>query len=460
MSLLYSKVSENPNLRYVDDNTGKEYTLAGLPDVQVGESEKGVAFLYLDNSLTSIAVFWSFMKSNQVIALLSPTLTPAFKDDLEALYKPLYVYDPSRNHISGYEYAGGSEEIRIWKRATAEHVAIDERIKLLITTSGTTGSPKFVKLSEKNLLANANSICSYLPVNGEDVTPLNLPVYYSYGLSVLTTNSLKGGKVVCSNIDILNGAFWERLEKYGYTSIAGVPYLYEMLERIGFRKKQYPSLKYFTQAGGKLQEPLVKKFGEYAAEYGIQFFVMYGQTEATARMSYVPADELLNKVGSIGKPIKDGSFVIDAETNELCYKGPNVFGGYVNGPQDLATYEQLEHLNTGDIARVDDDGYYYITGRLKRFVKLFGTRVNLDEVETIAYNHFGKVVKCFGVNDKVMVMSVLAGSIEGAELVSFIADQTKIHPSVLKAMNVEEYPLTQNGKVNYTELSAIYQAGK
>jgi long-chain acyl-CoA synthetase len=457
---LFEAVSANKELVYIDDlDQGKEYSFDQLPLFSPPLPEgRTLAFLYLDNSLESIVVFWSFMRSNAAVALLSPNMSGVYKQQLEELYLPYYIYDPSRSEVELFDVIACNEKISIFRAKNGHKYAIHDKIKVLLNTSGTTGSPKFVKLSDKNLLSNALSITDYLPITSSDVTQLNLPIYYSYGLSVLTTNSLKGGKIVCSNLDVLNKAFWEKMKEYSYTSIAGVPFAYEMLERIGFRKSDYPSLRYLTVAGGRLEQPIMEKFAHYCAEKNIAFYVMYGQTEATARMSYVPASNLLNKIGSIGIAIKDGHFELDKETGELCYSGPNVFGGYVTEPGDLATYEQPALLHTGDLARMDDDGYYYITGRVKRIIKLTGTRVNLDEIETIVAAQFGKPVKCVGIDDKMLVIAVTDKDMDAIAVIDHLAEVTKLRPAFMKVFYLEEYPLSQNGKVDYNKIAELYGA--
>jgi long-chain acyl-CoA synthetase len=455
---LFEAVRENRQLKYIDGDNGKQYSFDQLPlFTPKNYAKKQLAFLYLDNSVNAVSVFWSFMNSNYAIALLSPNIPEAFKTHLEEIYSPACIYDTTRTVIASYQHTS-VESTGTFYCEQEHNLFIHEEIKVLLNTSGTTGSPKFVKLSDKNLLSNALSIVDYLPVNGSDVTPLNLPIYYSYGLSVLTSNSIRGGQIVCSNVDVLNKAFWQKMNEYRYTSIAGVPFVYEMLERIGFRKSTYPSLKYMTVAGGKLEQPIMQKFAEYALGQHIAFYVMYGQTEATARMSYVPSGNLINKIGSIGIAIKNGRFDLEPETGELCYSGPNVFGGYVNTPADLATYEQPSLLHTGDLARVDNDGYYYITGRVKRIVKLFGTRINLDEIETILISYCGKAVKCTGINDKILLIAVTDQDIDGADLTRYLAEVTKLHPSVIKVQYIEEYPLSLNGKVDYNKIAELHGA--
>jgi long-chain acyl-CoA synthetase len=451
---LFSEILKNSALKFVDENNPQQtYTLRDIDEPR-GQSGRRLAFLYIDNAWPSVKMLLGFLKSKSyAIALLSPVLAQPFKSELEDLYKPSVIVDFSRQEIPHYVFNREQSYFEALKPAAVE-IHID--IKLLLSTSGTTGSPKFVKLSEDNLIQNAISISKYLPINSEDVTPLNLPVYYSYGLSVLTSNALKGGTVVCTNTDVLNREFWNKMETIGYTSIAGVPFVYEMLDRIGFTKKQYPSLRYFTQAGGRLQESLITKFADYASACNISFFVMYGQTEATARMSYVPPAMTKEKLGSIGIAIPGGHFKIDEETNELLYTGPNVSGGYVSCPEDLATFGAPEWLNTGDMARVDPDGYYYITGRIKRFVKLFGNRINLDEVERLLAHEFKESIWCVGLDDKAIL---IVGNNPHSDLkiaASFVVQTLKLHPTVVKTFVAETMPLTLNGKPDYTAAKKIY----
>lgn len=457
MESLYSLVKKNKCLRYCDASTGRTLSIDELSKFSFCNNKKLLFFVYLDNSINSIELFWSLMDSIHSFALLPVSLSEELKIELEKKYNPTYIYDPSRNYLSGYNLIQNMG-LSIFHSLNEYNHFIHKDIKILLNTSGTTGSPKFVKLSEDNLIINAQSITKYLPINGTDITPLNLPIYYSYGLSILTSNSLKGGKIICTNEDIMQKSFWENFNKYGYTSLAGVPYVYEMLNRIGFTKKKYPSLKYLSQAGGKLQDNLLMNYAEYSRKNSINFYVMYGQTEATARMSYLEPDKLLHKLGSIGKPIPGGKFVIEQESGELCYQGPNVFGGYVNHINDLNTYEQPRMLATGDLAIQDDDGFYFITGRLKRFVKLFGYRVNLDEVETLIAKKTNYDVKCIGFSDKFLVVFYDDSNMPIPIVNQFITDQLKIHTSIIKFFVVENYPLTDNGKINYKELLKIYES--
>jgi acyl-CoA synthetase (AMP-forming)/AMP-acid ligase II len=446
---LYGLIARNEGLRYVDAVTGKAYGLSDLADTVDIADKQALAFLYLDNSIASIKMLLNCLNSRLTLALLSPKLHIDYKQRLEQTYTPYYIYDVTRGEIPDFD----REDNAFFRSKKAIRNVIHPDIKLLLSTSGTTGSPKFVKLSEDNLVQNALSILDYLPVRGSDVTPLNLPVFYSYGLSVFTTNSLGGGQVVCGNRDVVQKEFWEDMERYGYTSVAGVPYVYEMLHRIGFHRREYPSLRYMTQAGGKLHASLIQSFGEYLTERNKQFFVMYGQTEATARMAYMPPHDLLQKIGSIGRPIRGGQFTLAPDTNELLYSGPNVFGGYATSAADLATFERLPELHTGDVAICDADGYYYITGRLKRFVKLFGTRINLDEVETLLKQEMqGETFACTGIEDKQLLVVHRQETLDGNNIRSFLAKRLGLHPTAFKVQKTDEFPLTPNGKLDYTAL--------
>jgi long-chain acyl-CoA synthetase len=447
---LYSLALENRALRYLDGASGKLYSLKELDLPDFGQ-ERNLAFAYLSNDLESIRVLWSLLKSSFCVALLPSELSENFKNNLEVLYQPQFIYDAKRSELNNYT-VWIEKGIRFYKSLNQLSLQISPEIKLLLNTSGTTGSPKFVKLSEGNIISNALSIVNYLPIQSEDVTPLNLPVYYSYGFSVFTSNSIAGGITVCTNEDVLSKQFWIDLNNYGYTSLAGVPFVYEMLDRIGFTKKEYPSLRYLTQAGGKLQNKLIQKYGEYARDKNIPFYVMYGQTEATARIAFLPPDQLLNKIGSIGKVIPGGELSVDPENNELCYSGDNVFGGYVTSPNDLSSYKKTETLRTGDLASEDEDGFFYITGRINRIVKIFGARVNLDEIESILFNQFQTMAKAIGMDDKVMLVFYTNENQDSKAMMDFLNQEIKVHVTAMKFIHIPEFPLTNNGKTDYKKL--------
>ncbi|WP_437366388.1 AMP-binding protein [Olivibacter jilunii] len=446
---LYRLIEENSSLQYLN-TVGNRFTVQDLT-VELPFSESStLVFLYLDNTIRSVSILLSCLKGKAVLALLDAKLNPLFKKQLEQQYKPAFVYDAASDPREHYVPILCENGITLFQRSELSKISLHPRLRMLLTTSGSTGSPKFVKLSESNLIENAHAILAYLPIQHGDVTPLNLPIHYSYGLSVFTTNSIKGGSIVCGCSDMMQHEFWAEWAQFQYTNLAGVPYVYETLLRLKFLERKHPGLRYLTQAGGKLNDQVLRKFAYYAKENGIEYYVMYGQTEATARMSYLPADRLLDKTGSIGWPIKSGSFKIDSNTGELLYTGPNVFGGYACGPQDLASFEQINWLSTGDLATQDEDGFFYITGRSKRIVKLFGTRINLDELEQLLKNHFADFdFVCLGVEDKSLCICTSAPLDKQQAVKELLHQQVHIHQKIVKICSSDTVARTANGKIDY-----------
>ncbi|MFV0248363.1 MAG: AMP-binding protein [Tenacibaculum sp.] len=450
---LYDLIYKNKNLRFLNISTEK-YTYA----TQFHKSLKinnfnGLVFIYSNNQIDSIEVFLNFLESDFAISLLNRELHVEFKCSLEQIYQPYYIYDPLRIKIKGYKMCFVSESIVLHKKEEECTYSINKKIKLLLSTSGTTGTPKFVKLSDDNLVKNAISILDYMPVKSDDIVPLNIPINYVYGLSIFTTNCIKSNTVVCTNKDYLQKEFWDHFNKYKFSTLSGVPSVYEILIRIGFFKKEHKHLRYMTQAGGKLSKELVLTIIQYSKKYNTPFYTQYGQTEASGRMSFLHPYDLINRGYSIGKPIKGGSFEIVKDTDELVYYGDNVFGGYARRVEDLQTFNQSNKLFTGDIAKKDKEGYYYITGRIKRIIKLFGTRINLDEVEIILKDNLKQdTFICTGVEDKYLAIAYTNNKLAQKPIKSVLKDKLNINSNILKIFFLKKIPLTQNGKINYLQI--------
>ncbi|MBJ7882703.1 AMP-binding protein [Gelidibacter salicanalis] len=457
---LINLIKDSQSLKFIDVESNKIYYLNDmLFDLDTMDLPRSLGFLYLDTSLISLKVYLTFLNSPHALVLLSDSIDLKLKENLEDSYLPTFIIDSKRAKIPKYttDKITGNASIIDLHINTSYTTKLHENIKILLSTSGTTGSPKLVKLSEDNILKNALSICEYLPIATTDVTPLNLPLHYSYGLSVLHSNAISGTTIVCGLPDILNKDFWNYLEEHKFTSIAGVPFIYEMLKRIGFMKKSYPSLKYITQAGGNLSQNIKMEFYEYCNDNAIEFFVMYGQTEATARISYVPPADLKNKITSIGKPIKNGKITIDDKTGELLYSGPNVFGGYANEIENLACWEDIVHLRTGDLADKDEHGFYYIKGRLKRIVKVFGNRINLDEIEAYLKSRLNmSLLACTGIDDKILLIAHSNEALNESELKKAIFASYKIQGSAIKFKYFEELPKNKSDKIDYNKIILQY----
>jgi peptidoglycan/LPS O-acetylase OafA/YrhL len=280
-----------------------------------------------------------------------------------------------------------SDSGRLLERRPGSAHDLHPELALLLSTSGSTGSPKLVRLSRTNLVANATAIVDYVHLGPDDRAITSLPLHYCYGLSVLHSHLQAGASVVLTDLSVADECFWDLVTTHGVTGVAGVPYSFELLDASGFPSRELPTLRYLTQAGGRMPADRVRAYAELGRERGWELFVMYGQTEATARMAYLPPDRAAERPTSIGIPIPGGDFhlepaqVDEPGVGELVYTGPNVMMGYAHDAADLARGPELSELRTGDLGRQADDGLWEVVGRLNRFGKVFGVRLDLDRLE-------------------------------------------------------------------------------
>ena len=273
------------------------------------------------------------------------------------------------------------------RRGTSAH-ELHPNLALLLTTSGSTGSPRLVRLSHQNLSSNAAAIAEYLDLGITDRGVLNLPLHYCYGLSVLNSHLTVGAGVVVTELSVVDECFWTLMEQHAVTGLAGVPHTFDLLDASGFADRELGRLRYVTQAGGKLAPERVTQYLQLGQRRGWDFLVMYGQTEATARIAYLPTELAERHPSGIGVAIPGGRLrlepvdeVSDPAIGELVYSGPNVMMGYANRPADLALGAELTELRTGDLGRALPDGVFEVVGRCSRFAKVFGLRLDLDEIE-------------------------------------------------------------------------------
>ena len=339
---------------------------------------------------------------------------------------------------------------------------LHDDLALLLTTSGSTGSPKLVRQSYKNIQSNAESIAEYLELTKDERPVTTLPMNYTYGLSVINSHLLVGAQILMTDYAMNMKKFWTFMKEHHATSIAGVPFTYEMLKKVHFFRMDVPDLKYMTQAGGKLSPELHREFAVWCAERGKKFIVMYGQTEATARMGYLSADKSIEKYGSMGKAIPGGVFhlidvngneILEPETvGELVYEGPNVTLGYAREPADLARGDERHgRLVTGDMARMDAEGYYYIVGRKKRFLKIFGNRVNLDEIDRMIKETFSDLdCASAGVDDHMKTYITDPGKTDSVR--QWLSAVTRLSETAFEVLYIEEIPKNEAGKVLYNDL--------
>jgi long-chain acyl-CoA synthetase len=425
-------------------------------------TSRSLVLCLCENTIGSLAGYLAFTLNDIVPVLLDSSLDRELLDNLVSTYEPQYIWLPTSNiedikkgdvviNILGYSLISFPEH---------RSYPLNDKISLLLSTSGTTGSPKLVKITYENIYSNARAISSYLSINENERAITTLPMHYTFGLSIINSNLMMGATILLTHHSLIEKEFWSFFKKYEASSLSGVPYSYEILKKLRFLKMNLPHLRTMTQAGGKLNSTLLQEFSQANKEKNIRFFVMYGQTEATARMSYLPDEYSLTKFGSIGVAIPGGSFslisnqgevITTSDTiGELQYTGPNVSMGYANCGEDLIKGDENQGvLLTGDLAKRDSDGFYYIVGRKTRFLKLFGIRINLDETEQLIKNITADCA-CTGQDDKLLIYIIDRELIATVE--NYISVKTGINYRGFKVIYIDAIPKNSSGKTLYTEL--------
>lgn len=425
-------------------------------------NKRCLVFNLCNNSIGALLGYVSSQINHYVPLMLNEKIDEDLFQNLLKTYQPEYIWCPKERTLPLnciYETYG-----YCLYRTNYTGFDLNDQLALLLTTSGSTGSPKLVRQSYLNILSNTDSIIKYLSIDADERPITTLPMNYTYGLSIINTHLRVGATILLTDKNLLDRDFWTFFKKEKATSFGGVPYTYEMLYKLKFFNMDLPSLKTMTQAGGKLLPELHKKFAEYAQSSNRNFIVMYGQTEATARMGYLPANKSLEKYGSMGIAIPGGKFdLLDSQNQiitennivgELVYSGDNVTLGYALCGEDLIKGDERHgYLQTGDMAKRDEDGFYYIVGRLKRFLKIFGNRINLDETERLIKSHFSGIeCACGGHDDLMKIYVITEDQSILKEIRKFISEKTHLNLTAFKIVTVNEIPKNDSGKVLYKEL--------
>lgn len=421
-----------------------------------------LVFCMCGNTIGSLVGYVTFVNNNNAILMLDTHIEQTAYETLFSTYKPRYVWAPD-----GFLPQEGANIIYAEKdycllEIEENETSVNDELSVLLTTSGSTGSPKLVRLSKKNLESNARSIIEYLHITADERPVTGLPMYYSFGLSIINSHLLAGATILLTPASYVEREFWQFANENSFTSFSGVPYTFEIMKKLKLWKQPMPTLRTLTQAGGKLSNELLQFFMEKYEPQGVKFYLMYGQTEATARMSYLEPNCGLTKLGSIGMGIPGGTFLLTDddgrvienanEVGELVYKGANVCLGYAECAADLMKGDENHGiLHTGDLAYRDEDGFYFIAGRKKRFLKLFGNRISLDYVETLLNSKLKECV-CVGDDSKLIIYTTDIGFDEN-EIVDFIVGRTKIVRSVFTVRHIDKIPRSESGKILYKELS-------
>lgn len=449
-------ISDNGNkVTYGDLMSFSNRVMDVLPD-------RSLVFSLCHNTIGSLMGYVAFLSTRNVPLLLSADLDKELLHYLLDTYQPNYLWMPQKMADQFDGNVVMSEYGYSLLSYSDKKIDMYPELALLLTTSGSTGSPKLVRQSYTNIESNAQSIMQYLELDETERPITMLPMNYTYGLSVINSHLLVGATILMTDESYAQKKFWDFFKSQGATSIVGVPFTYEILKKLRFFRMELPTLRYMTQAGGKLLPELHKEYAEYAIANDKRFYVMYGQTEATARMSYLPYKRSLEKYGSMGIAIPGGTFhLIDVDgtdiekadvVGELVYKGPNVTLGYAECQYDLSKGDERNGiLVTGDMAKRDEDGYYYIVGRKKRFLKIYGNRVNLDETERMIQSQFdGMECACVGEDDHMQIY-VTDKNME-KDVTEFITNKTGLNWKAFTVHYIEEIPKNESGKKNYQKL--------
>jgi acyl-CoA synthetase (AMP-forming)/AMP-acid ligase II len=347
-------------------------------------------------------------------------------------------------------------------KAGRPSVEIYPPLGLLLSTSGTTGSRKYVRLSRDAVVANARQIAGALAIDQTSVGVAHLPLHYSYGLSIVTSHLMAGGRICLVNDSITSQSFWSKIGNAGGSHFPGVPFHYAALARLGSGLAP-DSIKVFTQAGGALDLRVQKKIHEWAAQRGGRFFVMYGQTEASPRMTTLQHADFATKFGSVGAALAGGRLsIVDDKGSPLpadtigtvVYEGPNVMLGYAMSRADLGKGDEMKgRLETGDLGRLDADGFLYLTGRTKRFAKIAGYRLGLDEIE----QELNPVcpVACLDLGEKIVVAHEQESETALKSRIRELADTYKVPSSSFALRKIAQIPRAASGKIDYARLKDL-----
>tara|TARA_B100000900_G_scaffold362617_1_gene336050 strand:+ start:304 stop:1710 length:1407 start_codon:yes stop_codon:yes gene_type:complete len=451
------RLSSNENISYI-----QLFNLSVELKAKLQSSE--VAIILCKNNLESLLAYVTCLNNGLVPILLEYEINESKLNDFVERYNVKYLFtDRAKTDIKAFKVIHQFESYYIHEHKNYSLKGkIDPDIALLITTSGSTGNPKLVKISKNNLSSNTQSISKYLSISSIDSQITTLPMQYTFGLSILNTHLINGGTVILTDHSIMEKSFWDLFFETQPTSISGVPYTLNMLKRLKFFDKDISSIKKITQAGGRLSEDLALYFAKESKKRNILFYIMYGQSEATARMSYLPPELVVDNPNSVGIAIPGGKFWIEdsegkIETNhstdgELVYKGDNVFMGYAESFKDLRnSFNRSNVLKTGDIARINQKGLVFIVGRKKRFIKLFGNRINLDDIEKFLSSK-GINALATGNDDKLKIFFEFKENLDPQDLKKEVSRFIKIHPSAISVIGKDAFPRLQSGKVDYNSL--------
>lgn len=428
------------------------------PDIKTG----AVVFQLCKNTVGSIVGYLSFVERGIVPLMLSSKTDNELLESLLGTYTPAYLWVPTEEVEKFHFKALYSNFGYTLLETENELYPINDKLQLLMTTSGSTGSPKLVRYKKGNLEANAKNVAIAFGWSSAERPVCDLGMQYTMGLNVINTHLYVGATVLLTTHNLCSGDFWDYIRTEKATNFTGVPFSYDIFARLHFDMMDLPYLTTLAEGGGKLTDKRFIWLAEYAQKNNKRFIASFGTTETSARMAVLPPEYAMTKTGSIGKAIPEGElFLIDTDgkvleetiaEGELCYKGPNVTMGYGTCRDDLMKGDEWNGVyHTGDLARRDEDGCYYVTGRLSRFLKLLSYRVSLDQCERMIQEQFGIQCACTGTDQRMDIY--ITDSEKVKDVQDFVCNKTGLFKILFKVFVIEKIPRNDSGKIVYKELS-------
>ncbi len=425
-------------------------------------SKRCLIIILCEHSAATVAEFVASIENRVVPLMLGHDTDDQIVRNYISTYKPSYIWLPSRL-LSKYGYEPIAEYrdsalVKLYDEPTPMY----DELSLLLTTSGSTGSPKLVRHSYANVEATALNVSQAFGLKDDERAMISLPVNFTQGLSTVTSCLLVGGTALLTRATLVQRPFWRMMKEQHATSFTGVPYSYEILDKLKFTQMELPDLRIINQGGGRLTDAMFQKLSNYAKQTGKKFIASYGSTETTSRMAILPPELAEYKTGSIGKAIcnghidicdDDGSVITETgKIGELVYSGANVTLGYGECTEDLLKGDERHgKYMTGDLAYADEDGCFFIVGRKKRFLKLFGYRIGLDETERLLKQNFGFDAACVG-TDKKMIIYITADC-DCESVILFLQNKTGINGHAFEVRKIDSLPKNESGKTLYSRLS-------
>ena len=446
---------------------GKLTELVNTVGTQV--ESRFLAFNLCKNTVGSMIGYLGFIENGAVPVMLSNKIDDKLLSTLLQIYTPAYIWTPiEEEHRFEFEKIFEMYGYALLRTGNKTY-PVNDHLQLCMTTSGSTGSPKLVRYKKGNLEANAKNVAIAFGWTEKERAICDLGMQYTMGLNVINTHLYVGATVLLTTHNLLSSEFWDYIKKERGTNFTGVPFSYDIFFRLHFERMDLQNLHTLSQGGGKLTDKRFVQLAEYAQKNGRRFIASFGTTETSARMTCLPPELAMSKTGSIGRVIPEGElFLIDENgkvlvdpvaEGEMCYKGPNVTMGYAVCKEDLLKGDEFNGIyHTGDLARRDEDGCYYVTGRRSRFLKLLSYRVSLDQSERLIQQEFNIECACSGTDHR-MNIYIVDGS-KKIEVIEFISKKTGLFKNLFKVFVVPEILRNASGKICYKEMDVEYAGEK